>query len=38
VSPRSMIWSLYLKTDPARAADLDAVGRYRDQYGVTTHG
>jgi len=28
----------YLKTDPARAADLDAVGRYRDQYGVTTHG
>lgn len=28
----------YLKTDPARTADLDAVGRYRDQYGVTTDG
>lgn len=28
----------YLGTDPARAADLVAVGRYRDQYGVTTHG
>lgn len=28
----------YLRTDPARAADLDAVSRYRDQYGVTIHG
>jgi orotate phosphoribosyltransferase len=27
----------YLKTEQARAADLDAVGRYRDQYGVTMH-
>jgi orotate phosphoribosyltransferase len=27
----------YLKTDPAHAADLDAVGQYRKQYGVTAH-
>ncbi len=27
----------YLKTEPAHAPDLEAVGRYREQYGVTTH-
>jgi len=27
----------YLRTDPAHAPDLEAVGRYREQYGVTTH-
>jgi orotate phosphoribosyltransferase len=28
---------LYLETDPALAADLAAVGRYREQYGVAAH-
>jgi len=27
----------YLRTDPARAPDLEAVGQYRKQYGVTAH-
>lgn len=27
----------YLKTDPAHAPDLEAVGQYRKQYGVTAH-
>ena len=27
----------YLKTEPRHAQQLAAVGRYRDQYGVTTH-
>ena len=27
----------YLRTDPAHAPDLEAVGRYREQYGVATH-
>jgi orotate phosphoribosyltransferase len=27
----------YLKADPQHARDLAAVGRYREQYGVTAH-
>ena len=27
----------FLKTDPLRSRDLAAVGRYREQYGVTAH-
>jgi len=27
----------YLKTEPRHAQQLAAVGRYRDQYGVTAH-
>jgi hypothetical protein len=27
----------YLKADPQHAQNLAAVGRYREQYGVTAH-